>query len=327
MLKTQIETFKNEIVKDERVLSGTISGYLPVQPANRAESVVFLEGRLNDGLSAPMQNWRVDFDYIKTMGMKIVQGRDFSREFSTDKTAMIINQAAVNHFGLEEPLGKKISRGVSAGGGVITYTVIGVVKDFNYESLRDAIGPLVMFLERSDANITFRIKSEDVTGVIYRIRETWTQFVPGQPLEFSFVDNRFEAMYRAERRIGKIFAVFAGLAIIIGCLGLFSLAAFTSEQRVKEIGIRKVLGASVPSIIKLLSWEFIICVGLANIIAWPVAYIIMNRWLMGFAYRTPVSPVIFIFAALITLIISLLTVLYQSVRTAVANPVNALKYE
>ncbi len=326
LLGKQSETFKNELLTHASIKAATISSYLPI-PSNRSDYAVFPEGQINDKNSTTMQIWRVDYDYIKTLGMKIVKGRNLSREFSTDKTAAIINQRAARQFGWEEPMGKHLSWVTSSQGDMTSYTVIGVVEDFHYDSLRDTIGPLIMVLANSAELISFRIDTKDIPGTIGLLQEKWNRFLPGQPFEYSFMDERFNEIYKAERRLGKIFGVFAVLAILVSCLGLFGLAAFIAEQRTKEIGIRKALGATVPGIIRLLSKEFVIFVGIANLIAWPLAYIIMNKWLQGFAYRTSLQVIIFLAAGVAAVFIALLTTGYQAIKAALSDPVQSLRYE
>ena len=175
--------------------------------------------------------------------------------------------------------------------------------------------------------ISFRLKTQDLAAAVGLLERQWKEFLPHQPFEYSFLDERFERIYRAEQRIGKIFTIFAGLAVFIGCLGLFGLAAFTAEQRTKEIGIRKVMGASAPRIIRLLLKEFVILIGIANLIAWPLAYLVMNRWLADFAYRISPHILIFITAGSLTLVIALLTVSFQAVKAALADPIRSLRYE
>jgi putative ABC transport system permease protein len=274
-----------------------------------------------------MQIWRVDHDYIETLGMNMVEGRDFSKEYSTDKEAVVINQEVARHFGWDKPLGKRLATAISLMGGIKLYTVIGVVEDFHFESLRNNIGPLIMLLQTSTSRISFRMKTDDISGTIGLIRKKWREFLPNQPFEYSFLDEAFDSMYRIEQRIGQIFGIFSVLAVFIGCLGLFGLAAFTAEQRTKEIGIRKVLGATAPKIIRLLVIEFIILIALANAVAWPVAYVVMRGWLKDFAYQTPVHIWIFLVAGLFTLLIALFTVSSQAVKAALANPVDSIKYE
>jgi putative ABC transport system permease protein len=326
LLEKQIESFKNEILSYPQISNATISGFLPV-PSNFNQMSVFPEGETESEKSTSMQTWFVDHDYIETLGMNIVEGRDFSKEYSTDNTAVIINQEVARHFGWEKPLGKRLAIALSLRGGTKLYTVIGIVEDFHYESLRNNIGPLIMLLGSSPAMISFRMKTDDITGTIGLILKKWREFLPNQPFEYLFLDEAFDSMYRAERRIGEIFGIFAILAVFIGCLGLFGLAAFTAEQRTKEIGIRKVLGATAPKIIRLLVKEFVILISVSNAIAWPIAYLVMKGWLKDFAYQTPVQVWLFLSAGVFTLLIALITVSYQAVKAALANPIESLRYE
>ena len=326
LLGDQTETFKNEVLKHTQFTSATVSGYLPV-PSSRNSTTVYPAGNFAHPGTTSIQVWAIDYDYIETLGMKILQGRDFSREFSTDTEATIINQQAVKQYGFENPLGERLSRPTSSDGDFVNYTVIGVVEDFHFDSLRETIQPMIMYLGDSTSRISFRFAAVTVDETISRLRATWKEFLPYQPFNFSFLDDRFEAVYRSERRIGRIFGIFAGLAVFVGCLGLFGLAAFLAQKRTKEIGIRKVLGASVPNVIRLLLKEFMILVGLANLVAWPIAYFLMKGWLRNFAYRTSIGVWIFLAAGTATIIIALITVSFQSIRAALADPVHSLRYE
>jgi putative ABC transport system permease protein len=326
LLEKQAKTFKEKMKTYPQILNASICGYLPV-PSMRSNDGIFPEGKRDDEHSTSFQNWIVDYDYLETMGMKLVEGRFFSQEFSTDDQAAVINQSVAKQFSWPAPVGRRLGRIINQKGDIELYTVIGVVEDFHFESLRENIGPLVMFLGESQGNISFRLKTQDVSSAIGLLEQQWKLFLPNQPFEYSFLDERFEQMYQSEQKIGKIFTVFAVLAIFIGCLGLFGLAAFTAEQRTKEIGIRKVLGATSPRIIRLLLKEFVILVGIANLIAWPVAYLVMNRWLSDFAYRISPHILIFLFAGILTLAVALLTVSFQAVKAALADPVRSLRYE
>jgi putative ABC transport system permease protein len=326
LLEKQAKTFKEKMKTYPQILNASICGYLPV-PSMRSNDGIFPEGKRDDEHSTSFQNWIVDYDYLETMGMKLVEGRFFSQEFSTDDQAAVINQSVAKQFSWPAPVGRRLGRIINQKGDIELYTVIGVVEDFHFESLRENIGPLVMFLGESQGNISFRLKTQDVSSAIGLLEQQWKLFLPNQPFEYSFLDERFEQMYQSEQKIGKIFTVFAVLAIFIGCLGLFGLAAFTAEQRTKEIGIRKVLGATSPRIIRLLLKEFLILVGIANLIAWPVAYLVMNRWLSDFAYRISPHILIFLFAGILTLAVALLTVSFQAVKAALADPVRSLRYE
>ena len=324
LLRDQSQAFKGEVLTHPEYLSATVTGYLPI-PSSRNATTVFPEGDVRS--SSTVQFWTVDYDYIKTLGMTIARGRDFSREYSTDTSSVIINQRAAREFGWEDSIGKKISLPTSTKGDFITLHVIGVVEDFHYESLRDNIAPLILRLGEDRGHISFRIRTENMNKTIALLKRKWNEFLPTQPFDYYFMDDRFDTMYRSERRIGEVLGVFAFLAVIIGCLGLFGLASFTSERRTKEIGIRKVLGASIPNIMKLLLREFFILVVIANIISWPIAYFVINRWLKGFAYRAPLSIWIFLASGCSAILIALLTVSYQAVKSAVTNPVDSLRYE
>ncbi len=326
LLGDQAETLKNEMLAYPQAVSGTVSNYLPV-PSSRNNSAVFPDNERSDKRATSMQNWVVDYDYIPTLGMKIVQGRNFSKEYSSDTEAAIMNQAAVEHFGWDRPVGRKVGRIVNNRGESASYEVIGVVENFHFETLKDTIGPLVMYLGNSNERISFRVETQDISGTIGLLRSKWREFLPNQPFEYSFLDERFADMYQMEQRIGKIFGVFAGLAIFIGCLGLFGLAAFTAERRTKEIGIRKVMGATAPNIVRLLLKEFVILVAVANVIAWPVAFWVMKGWLKDFSYRISLNVWVFVGAGLLTLFIAMLTVSFQAIKAALADPANSLRYE
>ncbi|MFZ1289072.1 MAG: ABC transporter permease [Melioribacteraceae bacterium] len=326
LLGDQIETFKNEMLKFGEVKKATISNFLPV-PSGYNNSLIYMKGKNEEGIS--MQQWSVDYDYIETLNMKIIEGRNFSREFGSDKNAVIINQACAKQFAIANPIGQVMTKptNIQRNGELRDYIIIGVVEDFNYESLRNTIAPIAIFLGNEPGMISFKIRTSDISGLIAKFNSVWDKFLPGQPFQYSFMDERFNNIYFAEERISKIFGTFATIAIFIGCLGLFSLSAFASEQKTKEIGIRKVLGASVYGIVSNLSIEFTKWVVIANIIAWPVAYFFMNKWLQDFAYRIDISWWIFALSGGIALVIALVTVSFQAIKAATANPVESLKYE
>lgn len=327
ILGDKAESFKNEVVNDSRIISGTISSSLPIE-SSKSSNGTFRDGRADDEKLTPMQSWRVDYDYIPTLGMEVIKGRNFSREFGSDSKAVVINETVARHFEWKDPIGKRLSQYTSSDGSqMATYTVIGVVKNFHYESLKNTIGPVLLFLRPSTTYTVFRFNNENISEIINFIKNKWEQFAPGATFEFSFMDKDFDKMYKAEQKIGDIFSTFAFLSIFIGCLGLFALAAFAASQRTKEIGIRKILGASVSKVLLLLTKEFLKWILLANIIAWPIAYYFMNNWLEDFAYRIEMSWWIFVAAGVLTLFIALLTVSWQAIRAALANPVESLRYE
>ena len=326
LLGDQAEAFKEEMLKYPQILKASISGFLPV-PSNRNQTTVFPDGNFDDPRTTSIQVWRVDHDYIQTLGMKIVNGRDFSRDYSTDTEATIINQQAVKQYGYDDPLGQRLTRFTSNEGDTQTYNVIGVVEDFHFDSLRNSIAPMILYLGRSTGSISFRFITNEVANTIELLYSRWKEFLPHQPFAYSFLDDRFFEVYEAEQRIGKIFGVFAGLAIFIGCLGLFGLASYVAEKRTKEIGIRRVLGASVPNITWLLMKEFLMLICLANFVAWPVSYFVLKGWLNDFTYRVSLQVWIFAAAGVLTLFIAILTVCFQSIKAALANPADSLQYE
>ncbi|WP_266368344.1 ABC transporter permease [Tellurirhabdus rosea] len=326
-LGNQVQTFRDEVLRLPGVSSGAISGFLPV-PSSRSDSPLFPEGEINQNRAVSSQNWGVDYDYLKTMGMELVQGRNFSREFGADSSAMILNEAAVKVFGFKDPIGKRVSRMLdNEGKRFKTFTVIGVVKNFHYESLRRSIGSVALTLEPDAGAVSFRTASGNVTALAAQIEAKWKQLAPGQPFEYFFLEDSFNAMYRAEQRVSQIVLIFSGLSILIACLGLFGLAAFMAEQRTKEIGIRKVMGASVPSIVGLLSKDFLKLVGISIVIATPLAWYAMSRWLQDFAYKSDLPWWVFALAGVVAVAIAFLTVSYQSLKAALTNPVTSLRAE
>ncbi|MCY7330108.1 MAG: ABC transporter permease, partial [Saprospiraceae bacterium] len=317
-LDKRVESFKNEVLRLPGVVSGTVSGYLPV-PSGRSDNPFFPEGVIQQEKAVSMQNWRVDHDYVKTLGMDIVKGRDFSRQFLTDSSAVIINEAAARVFGYLDPVGKKIwtYKEISTKE-MVTYTIIGVVKDFHFASLRQNIGALCLVLGQSTGSVSFRFKTDNVAQTVAAVEAQWKKTASGQPFSYSFLNERFDEMYRTEQRVGKIAVSFAVLAMMIACLGLFGLASFTAEQRTKEIGIRKVLGASVNHIVAMLSKDFLRLVIIANLIAWPLAWWAMSRWLRDFAYRIDIGWWVFLVAGCVAVLITLFTISFQAIKAAVA---------
>jgi putative ABC transport system permease protein len=314
--------FKQEVARLSGVKSVTVSDYLPTG-GERNNSILFTG---NDQVSASVQQWWIDADYIPTLGMDIVQGRSFNASFASDSTAVIINEAAAKKFyGTENPLGKKVRSPNDQQKGV--YTIVGVVRDFHFESLRQTISPLVMFYGTKYGDAVIRFNASEASSVIAQVESTWKRLAPGKPFEYKFMDDSFREIYKSEQRIGTILGVFTALAIAIACLGLFGLAAFTAEQRTKEIGIRKVLGASVASIITLLSKDFLKLVGIAIVLATPLAYWGMGKWLQDFAYRVELSWWVFASAGAAAVVIAFMTVAAQAWRAAQANPVQSLRSE
>jgi putative ABC transport system permease protein len=274
---------------------------------------------------------QIDHDYIKTMGMKLVQGRDFSDKLPADTAnSVLVNEAVVKRMNWKDPIGKKIMLGTVAPDGKNpppTAQVVGVVRDFHQQSLYNPIEPLIMIYRRGSGVIHVKIKAQNTKETLAYIGRKWQEIYPDRLFEYRFLDQDFQSAYRADELRGQIFTAFSALTILIACLGLFGLATFTTEQRVKEIGVRKVLGGSVASVVLLLSKDFTRLVLFSFPIAIPIAYFSMNRWLQSFTYKTTMNPWIFIAACVLTLVICWLTVIYQSLKAALANPVKSLRSE
>ncbi len=275
----------------------------------------------------------VDDQYVATYKMEIVAGRNFSKDFTSDKEqSIIINETAVKKLGWQDdPTHQQIERFTGTGPNERrVYNVVGVVKDYHFQSLHEEIQPMILYYTSPYGNfnlISVRIRPENVQETITFLETTWKQFDSQYPFEYAFVDDQYDALYRTEVRLGKLFSYFTTLAIIIGCLGLFGLTSFTTEQRTKEIGIRKVLGASINGIIYMLVRDFTKWVFLAVVVAWPIGYLVMNKWLNNFAYRANLGLWIFLSSALLALVISIATVSFQSIKAALANPANSIRTE
>lgn len=318
------DSYKLDLLKDPRVVSVSGSGYLPAGYSNNNNFMLYAENK-NDALVKTLR-YDVDYNYIKTLGMQLVEGRNFSKEYGTDSLGIIINEVAAKIFGWEKnALGHHLTAPENDGSKV-TLHVIGVIKDFHFKSLHERISPLVMMLARNFDNIIVKTNTSDVTGLLATMKKNWTPLAEA-PFTYSFLDERVKNTYQAEQKLGLILGIFAGLTIFVACLGLFGLATFTAEQRTKEIGIRKVLGASVTSIVSLLSRDFLKLVFIAFVIATPIAWYMMNKWLQDFAYKVNISAWVFILAAALAITITLLTVSFRAIKAAVNNPVDSLRSE
>ena len=326
-LRDQGTTFKNELLQISGVQNVTMSGYLPVN-FNRSNDAFFTSPALDQSTAMSMQNWTVDETYIPTLDIKILQGRNFSPQFPTDSTGIIINEAAAKFLATKNLLNKKLYEIKDINTKALNeYRVIGVMKNFNFSSLRDVVTPLALKLGKDNGNISVRINSSDIPNVLAQIKNKWKAIAPLQPFDYSFMDEDFNKLYTTEQRTGQIFITFAVLAILIACLGLFGLVTYAAEQRTKEIGIRKVLGANVANIVTMISKDFLKLVLIASVIAFPVAWWAMNKWLQDFAYRVNISWWVFALAACIAMLIALITIGFQSIKAAVANPVRSLRTE
>jgi putative ABC transport system permease protein len=315
---------KDDIARLPGVNSVAMSSSVPGTRNPGAYSKV--QNQKGDMQIANLDLYFVDFDYMKQYKMKMVAGRMFSRDFGTDTThSMILNESAVRLFGYHSPqdaIGRKFSQWGHEG------QIIGVVKDFHFRGLQNEIQPLSMRIEPRGCDlISANVQTKNLPATIAAIEDEWKATIPYQPFSYTFADELFDNQYRAEDRFGKLFLNFAVLAILISCLGLLGLASYATLQRTKEIGIRKVLGAGVPRIVNLLSREFMLLVGIAFLIATPITWFLMHRWLKDFFYRTEIQWWLFLLGGVLALAIALLTISFQAARAAMANPVKALRSE
>jgi len=318
VIRDNLEALKTDLLKNPAIEYVSASSHIP----NRITWGGNLVSKDNEQIRT--NSCAVDYDYVDLFDIDVVEGRNFSREFTSDRNgAFLLNETAVKNLGWKSPLGREISHW-----GFKTGKVVGVFKDFHYRSLHRKIGPLYLIFYPERVRILFvKMHSGNIQSVVRFVGETVESYNPEHPFDYFFLDDSFNDMYKSELKFGKIFNWFSALAIFIACLGLLGLISFSAEIRTKEIGIRKVLGASIASVLKLITKEYLLLIAFASVIAWPVSFYFLNNWLKNFSYRIAVSWDVFLFSGMIIIIIALVTVSYQSVKAARANPVEALKYE
>ncbi|HVW15142.1 MAG TPA: ABC transporter permease [Mucilaginibacter sp.] len=317
--------FKDQLIRDSRVVNATVTTDIPGNGSMGGTEIYAKERQSDETKNEIHCNiYRVDGNYIPTLGIKLMEGRNISPDFPGDSSSVVINQAALRALGWGnvDALGKTIVRS-----GRREYTVVGLVGDFNYASVKDKVAPLMMVANHRHGNIIVKIKTADVSGLLASIKNQWNDYKASSPFSYYFVDEQFASLYSSEQRTGKIFTSFAVIAVIIAGLGLFGLAAFMIKQRVREIGIRKVLGASSISITTMLSTEFLRLVLIAIIIAFPFTWFAMHKWLQDFAYRIDMPWWVFILAGVVALLIAFITISFQAIKAALANPVKSLRSE
>lgn len=329
LLKGNVQLFKNELMRNPNISEAaasfeTFTGGIP------GRGYFFDHKSGSDAMI--VQYIMTDDDFHHTYKIEMKGGRYFSEEFATDTSAVVINETMVKEYGLTDPIGKDLV-GIDNRRQTTVHKIIGVIKDFNYETLHQKVRPLVIhydmaFIKDPSASIlTLRVRPENTNDIIKYTRSVWKQFVPDETLYYDFVEDKIERLYENERRVGIVASTFSALAIFIACLGLFGLAAFVTEQRTKEIGIRKILGANIFEIIAMLSKEFVIWTLIANLIAWPIAFYLMQSWLEDFAYRTEINLWIFFLSGFMALAIAMFTLSIHTIKAALANPVESLRYE
>ncbi|MEP7143634.1 MAG: ABC transporter permease [Ferruginibacter sp.] len=316
---------KEQLRQDPRVVDITTSAFVPAGPTKMDMTSTFADG--NKTQVRRTNVYQIDERYILTMGMQIISGRNFSKNFPTDSSAVIVNETMAKMYGWgTNPVGHKLHFFTNNNGGSKEVTVLGVVKDFNFKSLHEEIGPVMMVLQYSPGLI-IKVKPANIAGLLTSMKMQWSKFNADEPFTYSFLDDDFIKAYISEQKTGTILGIFSALTVFVACLGLFGLATFTADQRTKEIGIRKVLGANVGQIVGLLSNEFLKLVLIACVLALPLAWFAMSKWLQDFAYRIDISWWIFVLAGICALLIALVTVSFQAIKAAMANPVKSLKTE
>lgn len=316
--------YRQQISRLPGVSSVTMTGFIPTS-GERNTSIFYKDATGNTSGSIFPQVWYVDEQYVKTMGMSLIAGRYFKTGINSDSTDLVINETASRFLGFKNPLNAILYKSASSSSPQLNpYHIIGIVKDFNFNSLRDNISPLIMVLGKDTGILSLKVNTSTIPTLIDALQMNWKRLSSAQ-FEYSFMNADFDASYQHEQQIGKIFVVFTVLAILIACLGLFGLATYSSEQRTREISIRKVLGAPVWSLVMMLSTDFLGLVVLAILIATPLAYLIMQQWLQGFAYRQNISVLVFVISGSGSLLIAFLTVSMQTIRAATANPIKGIK--
>lgn len=322
----KMETLKSEMLSNPSVISVSGSSLVPSERLLNSQGGRLLDGDKPEPIGFRLSNVDVDYDFFNTYGIEMAAGRNFSRDFSNDDSAsFILNESAVKRFGWDEPqnaIHRRLEYAEKQG------RIVGVVKDFHFESLHYGVDPIIFRIDKGNLwNVSVKISGKNIKETIDFIEEIWKQYRPGYPFEFSFLDQRLNNLYSREQRLGSLFNIFSALAIFIGLLGLFGMASFSSEQRTREIGIRKVFGVGVSEIILLLSREFTKWVLLANVIAWPVAWLMADAWLDTFANRILMPYWAFVAAGVVSFLLAIATVSWQAARAAKQNPVISLKYE
>ncbi len=324
LLGANQEAFRQQLLQDKRVVSASISRNAPGSGSMNGTEIYPKQDGPGNGKEIHADIFNIDYDYVPTLGLQLVQGRNFTRGFPTDSAGVLLNETAVNDLGWghTDPIGKTIVRS-----GMHEFKVVGVVRDFHYLSVKQKIAPLMLLLGNNFGGVLVKVNTADIPGLLGDLKQHWAAFSPAGPFSYYFLDDRFATLYVAEQRTGQLFTAFTVIAILIAGLGLFGLAAYMVGQRTREIGIRKVLGASVGSVLVLVSKEFLLLVGLAFLIAIPFAWWGMHEWLQEFAYRTAVSWWIFPLAGTAALAIAVVTISFQAARAATTNPIDSLRNE
>ncbi|MFA8343035.1 MAG: ABC transporter permease [Rhodothermaceae bacterium] len=319
-----IQLLKEKLLEHKNVVNATVTNFIPTSK-NRHTSVFFPDGNVNDSRTLIQQLWAIDFDYIETLGIKLVKGRNFNKAFGTDSSSIIINEACAKHFGFDNPFNHTLSR-VGDNDKLVHYKIIGIVNDFHFESFKEVIRPLVLMPKVNNRNIAIKINGNP-EEVLNHAKMHWHDIIPHKVFNYKFLDEQFAHLYDSELRVGKLMSIFALLAIIIAALGLLGLVTFSIERKTKEIGIRKVMGANTFSIFHLLTKDYFILILCSILVSLPLSYYVIQLWISGYAYKTDFSFWAFLLSGTICTSIVLIIILFQTLKTSSINPIEIIKYE
>ena len=320
-LEDRIPMFQDEISQLAGVESSSVSNYYPVKGTKRDQNSFFKEGRKQLDAAVGAQMWRADENYLNTLGIRLAAGRMFESDRAADSSSIVINQRMAKALALDEPLGARIENHNRV------WNVVGVMEDFHFDNLRYQIRPLAIARTQHGEIVTAKLQTQDMAAILADITRIWDEFMPNQPIRYTFMDESFTRMYADVQRTASVFTAFAALAIIVACLGLFGLSAFMAEQRTKEISIHKVLGASLNKILLLLTRNFILLIIIALVVAIPTGSYLMREWLSAFEYRVPLSWDVFLIAGLLVVLIAIVTISFESIKAVLINPIKGLRSE
>ena len=318
--RNQYEVLRNELQSRPEIIDVANSSAKPGDGIGK--NIMLVETEDQGNIEKGVDVYYANYDFAELIGFELVEGRNFNRSFATDTAAVLVNESMVARMGWDEPIGKSFMTGQDF---TDRHEVVGVVKDYHQNSLYSQIEPLAIFFSENNSQLHIKLDGKNVSNGLVFLESIWGEINPGKPMEYTFLDEDFDEQYTADVKRGQVFTIFSGLTVLIACLGLLGLAAYTTQQRKKEIGIRKVIGANVAGIVLLIYKDFFLLIVISVLLAFPISYYFMNNWLTGFAYQTEMKAITFLTAAVLTIVITIATVGFHTVRAAIANPVSSLE--